>query len=57
MKNRKNKTQRQEVRRILAAMRRELRDYDLRYEDITDNRPGIHLNDVINRAKKTSQTN
>lgn len=51
MKNRKNRTQRQEVRKILAAMRHELHEYRLRYEDLPDNRPVIHLNEVIQRAR------
>lgn len=51
MKNHKNKTQRQEVRRILAAMRQELQEYTLHYEDMPDNHPVIHLNEVITRAK------
>lgn len=55
MKNRKNKVQRQEVRRILAAMRQELQERRLHYEDITDNRPVLHLNEVITRARQSSR--
>ncbi|CAN5427633.1 hypothetical protein BH10PAT3_BH10PAT3_4900 [soil metagenome] len=51
MRNRKNRTQRQEVRRILAAMRQELQEYRLNYEDMPDNRPVVHLNEVISRAR------
>lgn len=56
MKNRKNRTQRQEVRRILAAMRQELKDYRLHYEDMPDSRPVMHLNEVITRAKESTRT-
>lgn len=52
MKNRKNRTQRQEVRRILAAMRNELKDYRLHYEDL-DSHPVLHLNEVITRARES----
>ena len=55
MRNRKNKTQRQEVRRVLAAMRQELKDYSLRYEDMPDNRPVVHLNEVIHRARRSAE--
>lgn len=55
MKNRKNRTQRQEVRRILAAVRQELKDYRLEYEDLSDNRPVMHLNEVITRARQASR--
>lgn len=55
MRNRKNKIQRQEVRRVLAAMRQELKNYDLHYEDMSDNRPVIHLNEVIRRARKSAE--
>jgi hypothetical protein len=55
MKNRKNRTQRQEVRKILAAMRHELKDYRLHYEDVPDNRPVVHLNEVISRARGSVQ--
>jgi len=55
MKNRKNRTQRQEVRRILDAMRQELKEYRLHYEDLPESRPVIHLNEVINRARNPSQ--
>lgn len=55
MKNRKNRTQRQEVRRILANMRQELQEYRLHYEDMPDSRPVIHLNDVIMRARETAR--
>ena len=51
MKDRKNKTQRQEVRRILAAMRQELQEHQLHYEDISSSRPVIHLDEVIARAR------
>lgn len=52
MKKRKNRTQRQEVRRILAAMRKELQDYRLHYEDLADgNKPMLHLNKLLKRAK------
>lgn len=54
MKNRQNRTQRQEVRRILAAMRNELQEYRLHYEDMPDNRPVLHLNEVITRARQTA---
>ncbi len=56
MKNRKNRTQRQEVRRILAAMRKELQDYRLHYEDLTDGaRPMLHLNELLSEVR--SKTN
>jgi hypothetical protein len=55
MKNRKNRMQRQEVRRILAAMRQELHDYRLHYEDLPDSRPVVHLNEVIIRARQASR--
>ena len=51
MKNRKNKIQRQEVRRILDAVRQELQEYRLHYEDMPDSRPVIHLDEVITRAR------
>ena len=51
MKNRKNRTQRQEVRRMLAAMRQELQEYRLHYEDMPVSRPVIHLDEVITRAR------
>jgi hypothetical protein len=52
MRNRKNRTQRQEVRRILAAVRQELQDYRLHYEELPDgNRPMLHLNEIISRAR------
>jgi hypothetical protein len=52
MRNRKNRTQRQEVRRILAHMRKELQDYRLNYEELPEGRrPVIHLNEVISRAR------
>lgn len=54
MKNRKNKTQRLEVRRILAAVRQELKDYRLEYEDMSDNRPVMHLNEIMTRAHKAA---
>ena len=53
MKNRKNRTQRQEVRRILAAMREELRDYKLHYEDVPENRPMVRLDEVMRRARES----
>ena len=56
MKNRKNRTQRQEVRRILAAMRTELKDYRLHYEDLSERHDVIHLNEVITRAKESART-
>lgn|GEM_PF-5489965 len=55
MRNRKNRIQRQEVRRILEAMRKELQDYHLHYEDMPDNRPMVRLDEVINRARIRSQ--
>ena len=51
MKNGKNRTQRQEVRRILAAMRQELKDYRLEYEDLPERHQVIYLNEVITRAR------
>lgn len=51
MKNRKNRTQRQEVRKILAAMRQELQEYRLHYEDVPDKHPVMRLNEVITRAR------
>ena len=51
MKNRKNRTQRQEVRRILAAMRQELQEHRLSYEDLPGSRPVVHLDEVITRAR------
>ena len=56
MKNRKNKTQRLEVRRILAAVRQELKDYRLEYEEVSDNHPVMHLNEVISRARETARS-
>lgn len=55
MKNRKNRVQRQEVRRILSAMRQELQDYRLHYEDMPESRPVMHLNEVIQRARQVSR--
>lgn len=55
MKYRQNKTQRQEVRRLLAAVRQELQSYNLNYEDMPDNRPVIRLNEVITRARRVSR--
>ncbi len=56
MKNRKNRTQRQEVRRILAAMRTELQEYRLHYEDMPESCPMVHLNEVISRAKESARS-
>lgn len=55
MKNKKNRIQRQEVRRILTVMRRELKEYPLHYEDIPSNRPVMHLDEVLKRALSLSQ--
>ncbi len=55
MKNRKNKTQRLEVRRILDAVRQEIKDYRLEYEELSDTRPVIHLNEVITRARMSAR--
>ena len=51
MKNRQNKVQRQEVRRILAAVRQELKDYRLEYEDLSVSRPMVRLDEVITKAR------
>jgi len=51
MKNRNNKSQRQEVRRILAAVRQELKDYRLEYEDLATSRPMVRLDEVITKAR------
>lgn len=56
MRNRKNKSQRHEVRRILQAVRQELQDYNLQYEDIEVSRPVIHLNEVIQRARNSDRS-
>lgn len=53
MKNRKNRTQRQEVRRMLAAMREELKDYKLHYEDMPESRPVMRLNELMTRARRS----
>jgi len=55
MRNKKNRTQRQEVRRVLAAMRKELKDYKLHYEDLSESRPVIHLDELIGRARDTTE--
>lgn len=52
MKNRKNRTQRQEVRRILANMRTELHEYRLHYEALSDeSRPILSVGELIKDAK------
>lgn len=57
MRNRKNRTQRQEVRRILAAVRKELQDYRLHYEDLPEERrPVMHLNEIIARARSRAES-
>jgi len=56
MRNRTNKSQRQEVRRILEAVRQELQDYNLHYEEVEDSRPVIHLNEVITRARNAGRS-
>jgi len=56
MRNRANKSQRQEVRRILEAVRQELQDYNLRYEEVEDSRPVVHLNEVITRARNSGRS-
>ena len=56
MRNRRNRTQRQEVRRMLAAMREELKDYRLHYEDLQDSRPVMHLNEVMKRATESARS-
>lgn len=55
MRNRKNRTQRQEVRRVLAAMRQELKEYKLHYEEMPESRPVMHLNEVITRARNSAR--
>lgn len=55
MKNRKNKVQRQEVRRILAAVRQELQEHELHYEEISNSRPVLHLDEVLTRARNRVQ--
>jgi hypothetical protein len=57
MKNRKNRLQRQEVRRILTAMRKELKDYRIEYEDLPGSRPVMHFNEFITRARNRVQDN
>lgn len=53
MRNRKNRIQRQEVRRILENIRKELQDYRLHYEDLADNaRPMLHLKEVMPRSRR-----
>ncbi len=56
MKNRKNRTQRQEVRRMLAAMRNELKDYRLHYEDVAESHSVLRLNEVMQRARQSIET-
>lgn len=56
MKNRKNRTQRQEVRRMLAAMRSELKDYRLHYEDVAESHSVIRLNEVMQRARQSVES-
>ena len=55
MKNRKNRTQRQEVRRMLAAMRSELKDYRLHYEDMPESRPVLRLNELLTKARNQTE--
>lgn len=51
MKNRQKRLQRQEVRKLLDAMRKELKNYRLQYEDLPDaKRPVMHLNELMQRA-------
>ena len=50
MKNRKNRAQREEVRKILKAMRQELAEQRVAYEHEPTHRPVLHLNELIGRA-------
>ena len=51
MKDRKKRKQREEVRKILAAIRDELANHRLVYEDLPEKREPVAIGEVIRRAR------
>lgn len=51
MKDRKKRAQREEVRKILTAIRDELASHHLNYEDLPEKRKPVAIGEVIARAR------
>ncbi len=51
MKDRKKRKQREEVRRILKAIRDELAAHRLQYEDLPEKQPPVAIGEVIAKAR------
>ncbi len=51
MRNKRKRKQREEVRKILAAIRDELASHRLEYEDIPHKQPPVSIGEVIARAQ------
>src|SRR6478672_11013507 len=55
MKNRKKRAQREEVRKILKAMREDLARQRLAYEHEPHKSPMLHLNEMIQQAQQATK--
>lgn len=56
MKNRKKRIQREEVRKILAAIREELAAHRLEYEELPERKPPVAIGEVIRRARSRASS-
>jgi hypothetical protein len=51
MRKDKKYKQRQEVRRILAEVRKELRDFKIDYEELTNSQSASRLDKIVERVR------
>lgn len=54
MRDKRKRKQREEVRKILAAIRDELATHKLTYEDLPEKRQPVSIGEVIARARNSS---